>query len=191
MNPPAPVLQAAAWLLAGLALIAAPVAAEAAEPACPPTLDFHKRPLAGEEPVSLCEHYLGKVVLVVNTASKCGFTYQYEGLESLYDRYRERGLVVLGFPSNDFAGQEPGSEAQIAEFCRSTYGVRFPMFEKTHAAKANADPLYRTLAELAGEYPGWNFHKYLLDRDGTLVKSFPTRTEPQSAEIVMAIEALL
>ena len=184
-------LQAAGLLFATLACLLAPFAAQAAEEACPPALAFEKRTLAGEETVNLCERYLGKVVLVVNTASKCGFTYQYEGLESLYDRYRERGLVVLGFPSNDFAGQEPGSEEQIAEFCRSTYGVRFPMFEKTHAAKANADPLYRKLAELSGEYPGWNFHKYLLDREGNLVQSFSTRVEPESAEVVMAIEALL
>lgn len=184
-------LQAAALLLAGLGCLALPGAAAAADQPCPAALAFQKRTLAGEETVDLCERYLGKVVLVVNTASKCGFTCQYEGLESLYDSYRERGLVVLGFPSNDFAGQEPGSEDQIAEFCRSTYGVRFPMFEKTRAAKANADPLYRTLAELAGEYPGWNFHKYLLDREGRLVKSFSTRVEPTSKEIVTAIEALL
>lgn len=158
---------------------------------CPPALAFEKRTLAGDEVVNLCERYLGKVVLVVNTASKCGFTYQYEGLEALYDRYRERGLVVLGFPSNDFGGQEPGGESQIREFCRSTYGIQFPMFEKTHAGKSNADPLYRTLAELAGEYPGWNFHKYLIDREGMLVKSFATTVQPQSAEIVTAIEALL
>ena len=191
MTPRRPLPRAAALLLAALAWLTLAPAASAAGTTCPATLDFDKRTLAGEESVNLCERYLGKVVLVVNTASKCGFTYQYEGLESLYARYRERGLVVLGFPSNDFAGQEPGSEAQIAEFCRSTYGVQFPMFEKTHAAEANADPLYRTLAELAGEYPGWNFHKYLLDREGNLVESFPTRVEPQSAEVVMAIEALL
>lgn len=178
-----------ALLLAFLLVLASP-AAPAAD-ACPPALAFDKRTLAGEETVNLCERYLGRVVLVVNTASKCGFTYQYEGLESLYERYRERGLVVLGFPSNDFAGQEPGSEEQIAEFCRSTYGVRFPMFEKTRAAEADADPFYRVLAGLAGEYPGWNFHKYLLDRDGNLVRSFPTRVDPQSAEVIMAIEALL
>jgi len=176
-------------LLTGLAPWRVTLAAE--QPDCPPALAFEKRSLADERLVDLCQEYLGKVVLVVNTASKCGFTYQYEGLEALYDRYRDRGLVVLGFPSNDFAGQEPGSEEQIQEFCRSTYGVRFPMFEKTRAARADADPLYRTLAELSGEYPGWNFHKYLLDRNGQLVKSFPTRVEPQSAEIITAIEALL
>ena len=159
--------------------------------ACAPTLDFEMRTLAGDERVHLCEAYRNQVVLVVNTASKCGFTYQYEGLEALYDAYRERGFVVIGFPSNDFAGQEPGTEAEIRDFCRSTYGVRFPMFEKIHAAQAMADPLYRTLGELAGEYPRWNFHKYLLDRDGRLVKSFGSRVEPQSEQVVSAIESLL
>ena len=166
-------------------------AATSASDACPATLDFTKRTLNGEERVDLCKRYLGKVVLVVNTASKCGYTYQYEGLESLYRRYRDRGLVVLGFPSNDFGGQEPGSERQIQKFCRLTYGIQFPMFEKTHAARQKADPLYRTLGELAGEYPRWNFHKYLLDRDGHLVKSFDTRVEPEGQEIVQAIESLL
>ena len=162
-----------------------------ARAACPDTLSFTKRLLNSEAEVDLCERYLGKVVLIVNTASKCGYTYQYDGLESLYRRYRERGLVVLGFPSNDFGGQEPGSEGQIQSFCRLTYGIQFPMFEKTRAAAGSADPLFRVLAERAGEYPRWNFHKYLLDREGRLVKSFSTRTEPESAEVVAAIEALL
>ena len=153
-------------LLFPLVLLAAPAAA-----ACPPTLDFSLRPLGGKEPVRLCEEYAGKVVLVVNTASKCGFTPQYGGLEAIYDRYGDRGSVVLGFPSNDFANQEPGTEQQIQAFCRLTYGVRFPMFEKTHAGKGNASPLYRALGEAAGEYPRWNFHKYLLDRDGRLDSS--------------------
>lgn len=165
------------------------VGAEAA--ACPQTLDFELRRLNSEERVNLCRAYVGRVVLIVNTASKCGFTPQYEGLETLYDAYRERGLVVLGFPSNDFGGQEPGTEEQIQEFCRLTYSVKFPMFEKSRVAKGNADPLYRTLGELAGEYPGWNFHKYLLDRNGRLVKSFSTRTRPLSPEVIEAIEALL
>ena len=159
--------------------------------ACPSTLDFTKRRLGSDEQVHLCEAYRGKVVMVVNTASKCGYTNQYEGLETLYDRYRERGLVVLGFPSNDFGGQEPGTEAQIQSFCRLTYGVQFPMFEKTRAAESAADPLYRALGTLAGEYPRWNFHKYLLDREGRLVESFPSAVEPLSERIVGAIERLL
>jgi glutathione peroxidase len=169
-------------------VIPGPVQAEAR---CAPTLDPELRPLTGEEPVRLCDVYGGRVVLVVNTASKCAFTPQYEGLEALYERYRARGLVVLGFPSNDFGAQEPGSEKQIQEFCRLTYGVRFPMFEKTHAAEGRADPLYRRLAGLAGEYPRWNFHKYLLDREGRLAGSFPSAVRPDSPELVRAIEDLL
>lgn len=164
-------------------------AAESAR--CPETLAFDERRLNSSETVNLCEAYLGQVVLIVNTASKCGFTHQYDGLEKLYARYRDSGFVVLGFPSNDFGGQEPGTEEQIQSFCRLTYSVTFPMFEKTHAARHNASPIYRTLGELAGEYPTWNFHKYLLDRDGRLVKSFSTPTSPQSEEMVRAIEAQL
>jgi glutathione peroxidase len=157
--------------------------------ACADTLDFDKRRLAGDEVVRLCDAYQGRVVLIVNTASKCAYTSQYEGLEALYERYRDRGLVVLGFPSNDYGGQEPGSESQIKTFCRLTYSVKFPMFEKTHARQDVADPLYRKLGSLAGEYPRWNFHKYLLDRDGKLVGSFPSSVRPES--LAEKIEPLL
>jgi glutathione peroxidase len=159
--------------------------------ACPETLDFKKRELAGDAVIDLCQAYQGKVVLIVNTASKCGFTYQYEGLETLYRKYQDQGLVVLGFPSNDFAGQEPGSEQQISNFCRNTYSIEFPMFEKSYVRQGVAEPLYETLARLSGEYPRWNFHKYLLDRSGNLVGSFPSRVEPESKQIVDAIEKLL
>jgi glutathione peroxidase len=158
---------------------------------CPPTLDFTVRTLNGKEEVKLCERYAGQVVLVVNTASFCGFTPQYEGLEKLYRDYRDRGLMVLGFPSNDFGNQEPGSEKQIADFCRLTYGVEFPMFAKTRTMKPDADPLYRTLGELAGEYPRWNFHKYLLDREGRLVGSFASTVAPDSRQLIAAVERAL
>jgi len=158
---------------------------------CPETLNFKMRQLAGEEVVHLCETYRDKVILIVNTASKCGYTYQYEGLEELYGKYQDRGLVVLGFPSNDFAGQEPGSERQIQDFCRNTYSIQFPMFEKSHVREGVADTLYRKLAGQAGEYPRWNFHKYLLDRSGKLVGSFSSRVEPQDTKLVNAIEKLL
>lgn len=158
---------------------------------CPESLNFTKKTLVGDETVNLCERYLGKVVLVINTASKCGYTYQYEGLEQLYKEYKDRGLVVLGFPSNDFGNQEPGDAKQIAAFCRLTYSVQFPMFEKTHVAKPNADPLYQSLGELAGEYPAWNFHKYILDREGKLVASFNSKVEPKSRKILDTIEKLL
>jgi len=174
------------------ATTAAPVAAAVEGGSeCPSTLDFKLRELAGDRVVHLCEAYRNQVVLVVNTASKCAFTSQYEGLEELYATYRDRGLVVLGFPSNDFGSQEPGSEQQIQQFCRLTYSVGFPMFEKTHARKGVADPIYQHLGELAGEFPKWNFHKYLLGRDGRLVGSYSSFTRPQSGKLIKAIEALL
>ena len=159
--------------------------------ACAPALDFEKRRLAGDETVRLCDAYQGKVVQVVNTASKCGFTGQYEGLEALYDKYGDRGLVVLGFPSNDFANQEPGSEEEIKKFCRLTYSVQFPMFEKTTVKKGNADPFFKYLAENAGAYPKWNFYKYLIDRDGNVVDYFSSITAPDSKKMINAIERLL
>ncbi len=163
----------------------------AADGQCPESLDFYIRPLTGTEPLRLCDEFRGKVVLVVNTASKCAFTPQYEGLENLYARYRERGLVVAGFPSNDFGNQEPGTEKQVRDFCRLTYGVQFPMFAKTRVTGAAADPLYRYLARTSGDTPRWNFHKYLLDRDGRLVGSFPSQVGPDDARLIQAIEGLL
>ena len=154
-------------------------------------LDHEVRRLNSDESVNLKDAYAGKVVLVVNTASKCAFTNQYEGLEALHARYAARGLVVLGFPSNDFGNQEPGSEQQIQDFCRLTYSVKFPMFAKTSVKKGNADPLFTGLAEAAGRYPKWNFHKYLIDREGRLVDNYLSWTSPQSSSVVQAIEKLL
>ena len=154
-------------------------------------LDQDFRPLASKEQVNLCEAYEGKVLLVVNTASKCGNTPQYDGLEKLYEQYGEQGLVVLGFPSNDFMGQEPGTEEQIAEFCRLTYGVEFPMFEKTSVKEDNAHPFYADLADAAGTYPTWNFHKYLIGRDGEVITEFSPRTKPYDDKVVAAIEQAL
>ena len=155
---------------------------------CPKTLDFNLRKLAKSEEINLCDAYKGKVVLIVNTASKCGFTGQFDGLESLYNKYKDKGLVVLGFPSNDFANQDPENEQNIATFCRLTYGVKFPMFQKTHAAENNASPIYKTLGGMAGEFPEWNFHKYLLDTKGNLVGSFKSQVTPDSKNIVSLIE---
>jgi glutathione peroxidase len=160
--------------------------------ACESTLlDQDFRRLASTDEVNLCEAYAGKVVLVVNTASKCGNTPQYDGLEKLYDQYGEDGLVVLGFPSNDFMGQEPGTEGEIEEFCRLTYGVEFPMFEKTSVKKKNAHPFFVELAEASGSYPGWNFHKYLIGRDGVLISDFSARTQPYDSDLVAAVELAL
>ena len=154
-------------------------------------LDVAYRPLAGKDPVNLAQRYHGRVLLVVNTASKCGFTPQYEGLEALQKSYSARGLSVLGFPSNDFKGQEPGDEKDIQEFCTLTYGVKFPMFEKVHVVGDQATPLYKGLTAATGVAPGWNFHKYLIGRDGTVIAQFPSRVKPDDKELVAAIERAL
>ncbi|GAB0149991.1 glutathione peroxidase [Marichromatium gracile] len=171
--------------------LAAATQVAAESPACSSLLDLEVRRLAGDERVNLCEAYQGKVILVVNTASKCGFTPQYEGLEALYRDYADRGLVVLGFPSNDFANQEPGDEAEIRDFCRLTYSVEFPMFEKVSVKRGRAAPLFERLAAAGAPYPKWNFYKYLIDREGNLVESYSSITKPQSGRLVRAIERLL
>jgi glutathione peroxidase len=154
--------------------------------ACPALLD-RSMDTIHDRPQSLCE-YAGKVLLVVNTASQCGYTPQYEGLEALYRKYKARGLVVLGFPSNDFGGQEPGSNREIAEFCVNQYAIDFPVFAKTELEK---NPLYAELAKATGAAPRWNFHKYLVARDGRRVQSFDTRVAPEDPGLAAAIEALL
>jgi glutathione peroxidase len=137
--------------------------------------------------------YAGKTVLVVNTASQCGFTHQYGALQALWSRYRDRGLVVLGVPSNDFGGQEPGSEAEIKTFCEVNFDVDFPLTAKVHVRGADAHPFYTwAAAELGGAAaPKWNFHKYLIGPDGRLAGWFPTATEPTAEEVTRAIEDLL
>jgi len=154
--------------------------------ACPTLLD-RKLDTIHDKPQSLCD-YAGKVLLVVNTASQCGYTPQYEGLEALYRKYRDRGLVVLGFPSNDFGGQEPGSHKDIAAFCVNQYAIDFPMFAKTELKK---NPLYADLARATGAAPRWNFHKYVIDRSGTRVLSFDTRVAPNDPKLLAAVEKLL
>jgi glutathione peroxidase len=177
--------------LFALGLSAAVPAALAAEAACSPLLDIQMRRLAGDETVNLCDDYRGKVVLVVNTASKCGFTPQYEGLEALYRKYKDRGLVVLGFPSNDFMGQEPGTEQEIQKFCKLTYSVEFPMFEKVSVKRGSATPMFERLAAAGAPYPKWNFYKYLIDRNGNYVDYFASMTDPQSGKVIREIERLL
>jgi len=154
--------------------------------ACPTLLD-RKMQTLDERTQSLCD-YAGKVLLVVNTASQCGYTPQYEGLEALYRKYRSRGLVVLGFPMNDFGGQEPGSNKEISQFCINEYAIDFPMFAKTDL---KANPLYGDLAKATGQAPRWNFHKYLVDRRGERVQSFGTRVEPNDTKLINTIERLL
>ncbi|QIL20708.1 glutathione peroxidase [Thermomonas sp. HDW16] len=154
-------------------------------------LDRSFRPLAGKTPINLQQAYAGKVLLVVNTASKCGFTPQFEGLEALQAKYKGKGFAVLGFPSGDFREQEFTDEKQIQEFCTLTYGVKFPMFEKVHVKGDEATPLYKDLLVATGEAPKWNFHKYLIARDGRTVTSFGTRTKPDDKDLVAAIETAL
>ncbi len=154
-------------------------------------LDQDFRRLASDDVVNLSDAYAGKVVLVVNTASKCGNTPQYEGLEKLYQEYGDDGFVVLGFPSNDFLGQEPGTEEEIQDFCRLTYSIKFPMFEKVTVKEGNAHPFFDQLAAAAGTYPTWNFHKYLIGRDGQLISEFSPRTQPYSDELLSSIKTAI
>src|SRR4029453_17612193 len=178
-----------AFIVAALAVFVTPVPGISAESPCPSILDQKFANLM-DEPVSLCQ-FSGKVLLIVNTASECGYTPQYEGLEKLYRRYSDKGFMFLGFPGEVFGGQEPGSNKQIAQFCRLNYGVTFPMFAKTSVVGANANPLYRTLATLTGKPPRWNFHKYLLDRAGQPVAVFESAVEPADSRVTSQIEKLL
>lgn len=138
--------------------------------------------------------YKGKVLLIVNVASHCGFTPQYKALESVYEKYKDQGLVVLGFPCNQFGAQEPGSNEEIKQFCSSKYNVTFPMFDKIEVNGPNRHPLYVSLAGADSAFPGdikWNFTKFLVGRDGKLIKRFESRVTPDSAEVTSAIEAAL
>lgn len=163
--------------------------APASAAACPKVLQHTVARLQDEKPQNLCQ-YAGQVVVVVNTASFCGFTSQYKGLEALHAKYKDRGLVVLGFPSNDFS-QEPESNAKIADFCENTFGVKFPMFVKTTVKGSGALPLYKQLAEQTGTTPKWNFYKYIISRDGKDIQSFSSMTGPQDKSFVQEIEKQL
>ena len=167
--------------------VACPVTAAAS---CPAILHQSFNRLQDEAPQDLCQ-YSGKVVLVVNTASYCGFTNQYEGLEKLYAKYSKQGLVVLGFPSNDFGKQEPGSSKEIADFCYNTYGVKFPMFAKSSVKGAEANPLHASLIKATGKEPKWNFTKYLIDRQGKTIVHFPSKVTPEDPQLVAKIEQAL
>ena len=172
-----------------LATVAAPVPVRATA-ACSPLLQQRFNRLQDEVPQDLCQ-YAGKVTLIVNTASYCGFTTQYEGLEALYAKYQSKGLVVLGFPSNDFGKQEPGSSKEIADFCYNTYGVKFPMFSKTSVTGTTANPLHAALIKATGKAPEWNFHKYLIDRNGRVLKSYASQVTPDDKALVADIEKAL
>jgi glutathione peroxidase len=178
-------------------LTSTPALAQASAPAapapaasCPALLQQTFKRLQDDAPQNLCQ-YAGKVVLVVNTASYCGYTKQYEGLESLYAKYSPKGLVILGFPSNDFGKQEPGNAKEIADLCYNTYGVKFPMFAKTVVSGAAANPLHAQLIKATGKEPAWNFTKYLIGRDGKVIEHFPSKVTPEDKALVGKIERAL
>jgi glutathione peroxidase len=169
----------------------APATAAAAAPAaCPVILKQTFNRLQDETPQNLCQ-YAGKVILVVNTASYCGYTSQYQGLEAMYAKYGSKGLVVLGFPSNDFGKQEPGSSKEIADFCFNTYGVKFPMFSKSVVSGATPNPLFANLIKITGKAPAWNFHKYLIDRNGKVIDNFASKVTPDDKQLVAEVEKAL
>jgi glutathione peroxidase len=175
-----------------MTLLALPLGSLAAPANCPDLLQRQMPRLQDEKPQALCQ-YSGKVLLVVNTASFCGFTSQYKALEALHARYADKGLVVLGFPSADFGNQEYGSNKEIADFCENTFNVKFPMFAKSSvkAGSRELNPLFADLAKRTGQTPKWNFHKYLISRSGQEVQSFGSSTNPQSDAFVQAVERLL
>lgn len=204
MQHPAPLFRLSGLALALWSCLALPASAQTSDaksspgasatatPAatCPALLRHTFPRLQDDAPQNLCQ-YTGKVLLVVNTASYCGFTSQYEGLEQLYARYKDKGLVVLGFPSNQFGNQEPGSSKEIADFCFNTYGVKFPMFAKSDVKGDNANALYVELARTTGTIPRWNFYKYVVDRSGNAVDSFSSLTTPNDGKLVKLLDKLL
>ena len=157
--------------------------------ACPVMLQHTFLRLQDEKPQELCQ-YAGKVLLVVNTASFCGFTSQYEGLEALSSKYKDRGLVVLGFPSNDFS-QEKGSNKEIADFCENTFNVKFPMFVKSKVSGSGANPLFKQLASASSTPARWNFYKYIVSRDGNKVSGFNSTVDPKDPRLIKALESML
>lgn len=175
-------------LVMGLLLSTVSVSSFASQ--CPDVLKFVKRKLNSQETVNLCNEYKDKAVLFVNTASYCGFTPQFEGLETLYQNYKEKGLVVLGFPSHDF-NQEDKDEGKTAELCELTYGVKFPMFEALSVRGDDIDPLYRMLKKKSGTSVKWNFYKYLVGRDGNLIDSYSSYTKPTDEDFIQDIENAL
>ena len=156
---------------------------------CPEVLDHEVRLLDSSETVNLCQ-YEDKVILAVNVASRCGFTYQYESLQALYEKYSEDDFIILGFPSRDFMFQEYSDESKVKEFCSTEYGVTFPMFATSSVKGSKANSFFKALTEKSGVRPGWNFHKYLVSKNGR-VASFDTKVEPDSEILAKEISKLL
>ncbi|MEM8853831.1 MAG: glutathione peroxidase [Pseudomonadota bacterium] len=174
--------------------VAAIIAGLTAVPAKAETLNWAAKPLTGLEGEAVDgKAFAGRVVLLVNTASQCAFTPQYEALEALWQRYRDTGFTVLGVPSNDFGGQEPGSNEEIAAFCSSTYGVSFPMLQKAPVTGPSAHPLFAWARQEGGRaaVPAWNFHKVLIGRDGEIAGAFPSYIKPDAPQVTAAIERAL
>lgn len=181
------------WSSLALVVLALTTGPASAATSCPTLLQQTLPRLQDERAIPLC-NFAGQVVVVVNTASYCGYTPQYKSLEALNERFKSRGLVVLGFPSNDFGGQEPGSNAAIADFCENTFAVRFPMFAKSTVKAspgASLNPLFAALIARTGQAPKWNFHKYLLSRDGQTVISYGSDVDPLDPRFVADVERLL
>ena len=188
------VLLAPVWGICVALAFCAPAAAATPEPAdssaCPVLLQKTFNRLQDDVPQNLCQ-YSGKVILVVNTASQCGFAPQYEGLEKLNAAYGSKGFVVLGFPTNDFGQQEPGKGKEIADFCFNTYGAKFPMFEKSTVIGKSANPLFTDLTKASGTAPRWNFYKYLIGRDGKVIDSYTSFTTPDNAKLIAELKKAL
>ena len=158
--------------------------------ACADMFDHEMRKLHSKQQVDICKLVGGKPALIINTASHCGYTRQFKGLEALYQRYKDQGLVVIGFASDDF-NQEANDEGKTAELCELTYGVKFPMFEPTSVKGEDADPMYKMLQAATGKSPAWNFNKYLVNADGTTVIHYPSSTTPDDPKFVAALEEMI
>jgi glutathione peroxidase len=183
--------KALATVISLASLWAAPMSASAAETATGSAYDFSFTSIDGK--LMPLANWRGKVLLVVNTASFCGFTKQYAGLQALWTKYESKGLVVVGVPSNDFGGQEPKAEGEIKKFCEGAFGITFPLTDKQAVTGSSAHPFYKWAAASAGEggAPGWNFHKYLIGKDGRLLRSFSSRMSPDSEDLTREIESAL
>ena len=184
------ILSACLYFITVLAISGASSVIPAQANECPSVLKHMKRKLNSQEVVNMCQEYGGKAVLFVNTASKCGFTPQFEGLEALYTEYKDKGLVVVGFPSNSSA-QEFSDEGKTAEVCELTYGVNFPMFETISVRNDDADPIYAKLAQMTGKTPKWNFNKYLMSADGETVKHYGSRVTPDDKDFLSDVSNAL